>query len=212
MLVLHDILIEVINSVFVGLLAFSRRQLFNLDFGLVHQGLQALHNITDPRRRIRLGLFVRIQPFFSRQTLLTVGFRLGFLFANLELLHLGFNETPGLQQRLLVLDFRRSNPSLDLVSQPLELLDFLLEVHFVLFLLILLLRAVDLLPNVIKEFDALVDLFHDPLNLGYITSAYTATGTTTTKNRNGNISVRHTVPLSRFPSQHYHNDPRYCTP
>lgn len=92
MLVLHNVHVELINGLFVGLFALARGQLFNLNFGFIDQRLQTLHCLSDPFGRIRFRLFARIQSFFPCQTFLAVGFRLGFLFANLELLHFGFNE------------------------------------------------------------------------------------------------------------------------
>jgi hypothetical protein len=71
-----------------------------------------------------------------------------------------------LQQRVFVLDVGATYPCLDLVAQALQFLDFLFEVDLELFLLILLFGAVHLFPYFVEQFDALVDLFQDPIYLG----------------------------------------------
>jgi len=53
----------------------------------------------------------------------------------------------------LVLDFCRRDPSLNLISKPLQLLDLFLEILFIFFFLIRVWRIVNFLPSLFKFFD-----------------------------------------------------------
>ena len=54
-----------------------------------------------------------------------------------------------------------------MISLSLQLFDFLLQIHFILFLLILLLGGIHLFPYLIKELYALIHLLHTSFNLRY---------------------------------------------
>ena len=56
-------------------------------------------------------------------------------------------------------------PSLDLVAVALQLFDLLLEIHLVLLLLVLLRRAIDLVPDLVEELHPLLHLLQAPFHL-----------------------------------------------
>ena len=155
------------ENVFVCLFAFSRRQAFNLDFTVFQELIESFDILSNPFRRLLFGNLGRIQLFRSCQSFFGVCFRFRFLFANLELFHFGFNEPACLNEIVLVFDITTANPCFNLITKTLKLFNFLLEIHFVLFLLILLVGLVDLFPNFIKQGDTFVHLFHDAINFGY---------------------------------------------
>ena len=75
-----------------------------------------------------------------------------------------FDELSVLQQGALVFDLARLDPGLDLVSEPLQLLDLLLEIRFVLLLLVAVGSIVDFLPDVFKKFHTFSDFFQTAVN------------------------------------------------
>ena len=77
----------------------------------------------------------------------------------------GLNQLPVVQQRLLVLDVARGSPCLDLVSRPLQLLDFLLQRILQLLLLRLIGRDLNLLVNALEGRDAFGDLLEALVDL-----------------------------------------------
>ena len=158
--------VALLDEVLVGFLAAAGAQPLDLQVAFLRHLRQLLDDLRDPLAGGLLGFLLRRQLFRLRQSLLGVGLRFRFLLAVLEGLHLGFDEFSGVDQRILVLDVARTDPGFDLVAQPLELLDFLFQIHLVFLLLVLLFRGVDLLPDLVEELDTLVDLFHDPIDLG----------------------------------------------
>jgi hypothetical protein len=158
--------VALLDEVLVGFLAAAGSQPLDLQIAFFGHLRQLFDDVGDPFAGGLLGFLLRREPFRLGQALLRIRLCLGFLFAILEGLHLGFDEFSGVEEGILVLDVAGTDPGLDLVSQSLELFDFFFEIHLVLFLLVLLFRRVDLVPDLVKKLDALVDLFHDPIDLG----------------------------------------------
>ena len=142
--------LAVLDLASVGLLALAGAEGLDLQVLLLDGLLQLLDELCHPLAAVDLGLLLRGQLLLPGQPLLGVRLGLGLLLADLELLHLGLDELPVLDEGVLVLDVRAADPALDLVPQPLQLLDLLLEVALVLLLLVLLLGAVHLLPYFIE--------------------------------------------------------------
>lgn len=77
-----------------------------------------------------------------------------------------FDELPKLHKLTLVLDVRVGQPSLDLISQPLEFLDLGLEVVFTFFLLGRVGGSHHLVVDGLEELDALLDLLERLVDFG----------------------------------------------
>lgn len=75
-----------------------------------------------------------------------------------------FNEFSEIQECAFILDFSRCNPTLDLIPQPLQLLDFFLKVSLILFFLIAVSCIVNFLPNVFKCFNTFRHFLQTPVN------------------------------------------------
>jgi hypothetical protein len=91
------------------------------------------------------------QAFFG------VGLGFGLSLHHLEPLHSRLYQLAVLPEGTFVLDVVRSQPCLDLVAEPLQFLDLLLEVRLGLLFLVGVGGVVDLLPDIVELLHALSD-------------------------------------------------------
>ena len=136
-LVVVDVVPELLDLVLVGLLPLSTGQLFDFKVLLFDTLLQFLNVLCQPLGRSQFRFLGWIQFFFASETFLRVCFGFGLLFANLELLHFGFDEFSRVDQSILVFDIGATDPSFDLIAQPLQLFDLFFQINLVLLLQVL---------------------------------------------------------------------------
>lgn len=132
------------------LLTRQSDQTFDLGLELVHLDVKRVDALVEPLHHVAALPLGRVHAGRGGQALLAVGFRLRLPLHNLEPLHLRLYQLPVLHQGGLVLDLSRGEPCFYLISQPLQLLDLLLQVLLILLLLVGVGGVVDLLPGLLE--------------------------------------------------------------
>ena len=77
---------------------------------------------------------------------------------------MSFDELSVVDEKALIFDLAGRDPGLDLIAQPLQFLNLLLKIGFIFLFLVDVRGVVRLLPDVLEDLDALLDLLMTAIN------------------------------------------------